>query len=52
MVLGGGIFSTSGPVVKFFPILETVPLVDPGSCAGELPPVIDTIGEAKTDGDF
>ena len=52
MVLGGGKFILSGPVGKFFPMLEIVPPVGNRNCARDLPPSVETIGEFETDGEF
>ena len=52
VVLGGGIFIVDGTIGNFFPILETVPLVDDGTCVGKCPPDVETIREVEMDGDF
>ena len=39
MVLGGGMFAAGGTIGKFCPILETIPPIDDGTCARELPRV-------------
>ena len=45
-------FITGGPIGKFFPILETGPLVDDVTYTGEFPPIIETIEGVETDGEY
>ena len=52
MVLGGGYFTTGGPVGKFFPILEMVSPVGDGTWARECPPGVETIKGVEKDGGF
>ena len=52
VVLGGGIFATGSQVGNLCPILETFPPVYDGTCAREFPLGVDTIEEAKTNGEF
>ena len=41
-----------GPIGKFFPTLESVPMVGDVTQIGECPLGVETIGEIVTNGDF
>ena len=44
--------TTGFPTMTFFPVLETVPLVDKETWARRCPPVVEGIGELEINGIF